>query len=75
MGIEDTTIKLNRKTKERLDNLKEHNRETYQQVIEKILYILNVFRKNSLLGNKALSNLDKSIKRRQAFDKQGNKED
>jgi hypothetical protein len=37
-----TTIKLNRKTKERLDKLKEYRRESYDEVLEKILDVLNI---------------------------------
>lgn len=65
-----TTIKIERETKARLDKLKEHERESYNQVIKKILYILNLVRKNPLLGNRVLSNIDRTIKRRQAYSKQ-----
>ena len=41
MKNEDTTIKLRRKTKERLDNLKVHYRATYEEVIQTMLGILN----------------------------------
>ncbi len=64
-----TTIKIERETKSRLDNLKEHANESYEEVIKKILYILNLIRKNPLLGNKALSSIDKNIKRKQAYEK------
>lgn len=65
-----TTIKIERETKARIDKLKEHERESYNQVIKKILYILNLVRKNPLLGNRVLSNIDRTIKRRQAYSKQ-----
>ena len=64
-----TTMKIERETKKRLDRLKEHERETYNQVIKKILHILNIFRKDPLLGNKMLINIDKQIKRRQVYNK------
>jgi len=60
-----TTIKLETETKERLNRLKEHERETYEQVIKKILYILNRIRKDPVAGNRLLSNIDKNIKRKQ----------
>ncbi len=44
MGSDDTTIKLSRKTKEGLDNLKEYKRETYDEVLEKALNILNTLK-------------------------------
>jgi len=70
MKLDNTTIKINKKTKERLDNLKEHERESYEEVIKKILHILNITRKNPSLGNKALRSIDKTIKRRQSYLKQ-----
>lgn len=68
-----TTIKLEQETKVRLDRLKEHEKESYNEVIKKILHILNLIRKNPSLGNKILRNIDISIKRKQAYEKQINK--
>ena len=59
-----TTIKLEKETKARLSRLKEHERETYEQVIRKILFILNKVRKNSESGNRLLSRIDRNIKRK-----------
>ena len=50
-----TTIKLDVETKQRLDHLKEHKRETYEEVIKKILFILNKIRKDPLSANRFLS--------------------
>ena len=36
-----TTIKLTKETKQRLDHLKEYKRETYDDILQKILEILN----------------------------------
>jgi len=36
-----TTIKVHKETKERLDKLKENSRETYEDVLKKMLFILN----------------------------------
>ena len=69
-----TTIKLEKKTKQRLDNLKEHDRETYEQVIRKILYILNQIRKDPVSGNRILTTIDRNVKRKKGFDKQLDKE-
>jgi hypothetical protein len=68
-----TTIKLEKETKARLDKLKEHEKESYNQVIKKILYILNLIRRDPLLGNKLLDNIDKTVKRKQTYNKQINK--
>jgi len=70
MKEDSTTIKLSRKTKERLTNLKEHSAESYEEVLKKILYILNLIRKSPELGNKALRIIDKNIKRKQAVNKE-----
>lgn len=60
-----TTIKIEKQTKSRLDKLKEHERETYNQTIKKLLYLINIFRRNSEHGNKILNTIDKTIKRKQ----------
>jgi len=59
-----TTLKISRKTKARLDNLKEHKRESYEEVIQKILYVLNRIRKDPISGNKLLGKIDNNIRRR-----------
>ncbi len=72
MKVESTTIKISRETKQRLDNLKEHEKESYNEIIRKILYILNLIRKNPSLGNNALNKIDKTIKWKEAYSKQVN---
>ena len=37
-----TTIKVDKETKMRLDKLKVHAKESYDEIIQKILYILNL---------------------------------
>ena len=71
--VDITTIKIEKETKARLDKLKEHEKESYNQVIKKILYILNLIRRDPLLGNNVLDNIDKQIKRKQTYNKQINK--
>lgn len=68
-----TTIKLDGETKQRLDHLKEHERETYDQVIKKMLYVLNEIRKDPISGNRLLSKIDANIRRKQVYEKQTNK--
>ena len=41
-----TTIKLQKETKQRLDKLKEHTRESYDDILKKMLYVLNVVRES-----------------------------
>jgi hypothetical protein len=64
-----TTIKLEKQTKSRLTRLKEHERETYDQVIKKILYILNRIRKDPISGNRLLGKIDANIRRGQIYKK------
>ena len=62
-----TTIKLEKETKARLDRLKEHEKESYNQVIKKILHLLNIYRKNPEQGNRTLRTIDNTIKRRKVY--------
>jgi len=39
-----TTIKLLEETKTRIEKLREHKRESYDDILRKILYVLNVAR-------------------------------
>ena len=68
---EITTIKIEKETKERLTRLKEHDRETYNQVIKKILYILNHIRKDPISANRLLGKIDSNIRRKQIYLKKG----
>ncbi len=65
-----TTIKLEKQTKQRLERLKEHERETFDQVIRKVLYILTRIRKDPVSGNRLLTRIDRNIKRKNMFRKQ-----
>jgi len=70
MSAENTTIKISKETKQRLDNLREYKKETYEEVIKKILYILNQIRKDPLSANNLLRNIDKAIRRKKYITKQ-----
>jgi hypothetical protein len=67
-----TTIKLDGETKARLDHLKEHDRETYDHIIKKVLYILNEIRKDPVSGNRILGKIDSNIGRKKAYEKSMN---
>lgn len=41
-----TTIKIKKETKQRLDNLKEYKRETYEDIMEKMIDIVNLCKFN-----------------------------
>lgn len=62
-----TTIKIANETKSRLNKLKEFDRESYDQVLRKMLYILNECRKNPIKAKKILVSIDQSIKREKAY--------
>jgi len=57
--MEITTIKLEKETKKRLDKLKVHKRESYEDVLQKILGILNVCRVNPLQARMKLKEIDR----------------
>ena len=42
--MEITTIKLAKETKKRLDNLKSHRRDSYEDILQNMLEILNLCR-------------------------------
>ncbi len=54
-----TTIKLTKETKSRLDKLKIHKRETYEDVIQKILSILNTLKINPFQAKAKLDEFDR----------------
>jgi len=62
-----TTIKIHRKTKERLDRLKEYERETYEQVLRKILFILNTSKKNPERAQNIFKKIDSAIKKKEKY--------
>ncbi len=62
-----TTIKIHRETKERLDGLREYERETYEEILKKILFILNTSRKNPEKSRNLLIKLDRSIKNKKQY--------
>lgn len=65
-----TTIKLEKQTKLRLDKFKEHEKESYNQALKKILHILNLVRKDPILAERILENIDKQIQRKRILNKQ-----
>lgn len=61
-----TTIKLSKFTKERLDKLKEYKRETYEEILQKMLGILTVCRTNPERARANLIALERKKRRSQA---------
>ena len=59
MKTEITTIKLQKNTKVRLDKLKKHKRESYDESIQNILEILNLCRINPERAKSKLMEIDR----------------
>lgn len=53
-----TTIKLLEETKLRIEKLREHKRESYDDILRKILYVLNVVREEPEKSKKILERID-----------------
>lgn len=58
-----TTLKLEKETKDRLEKLREHKRETYDDIIRKILYVLNTVRDSPEKAKTILEFIDEKRKR------------
>lgn len=58
-----TTLKLEKETKERLEKLREHKRETYDDIIRKIMYVLNTVRDEPIKARAILEFIDEKRKR------------
>ena len=67
--MEITTIKLEKKTKARLDNLRDYKRESYEEIISKILDILNLCRVDPETAQEKLASVGraKMIEQRKKF--------
>ena len=58
-----TTLKLEKETKERMEKLREHKRETYDDIIRKILFVLNMVRDDPNKAKAILEFIDEKRKR------------
>jgi len=54
-----TTIKLSKKTKERLDKLKEYPHETYEEILIKMFEVMNTVKTNPQQAIARLNAIDK----------------
>ena len=68
-----TTIKVSKDTKKRLDNFKEYRAESYEEIVRKMLYVLNAVRKNPDSATKILNSIDKNIKRKKVINEESTK--
>lgn len=62
-NVKITTIKIKEETKSRLDHLKEHEKESYEEVIKKAINILNITKRTPMLGARILRDIERSKKR------------
>jgi len=62
-GNKITTIKLLAETKKRLDSLRIYRRETYEEIVEKMLEILNLCRASPERARARLMAIDRQRKK------------
>jgi len=60
---EITTIKLKKTTKERIEKLRTYPRETYDDILQRMLGILNLARMNPEKAQSKLLNIDRQHKK------------
>lgn len=58
-----TTIKLSRRTKERLEKLRVYSRESYDEMMERVLDVLNLCRTNPEKARARLIGLERQTRR------------
>lgn len=58
MTSDISTVKLSKKTKERLLKLKVYKNETFEEIIEKMLNVLNLCKQDPSAAKQALGTLD-----------------
>ncbi|MBI5804332.1 hypothetical protein HY450_03750 [Candidatus Pacearchaeota archaeon] len=63
---EITTIKIKRKTKDRFEKLRLHEKESYDEIVQRILNILNVCRANPENAQEKLERIEE-LRRRKKF--------
>jgi hypothetical protein len=69
-----TTIKLEDETKQRLEKLREHKRESYDDLLKKILFILNTAKAEPEKARGILFHIDEIRKRNQIQEEKLKKE-
>lgn len=62
--VDITTVKISTETKERLSKLKEYERETFDEVLNKVLYVLNIARKDPEKAKRFLENIDRRVRKK-----------
>jgi hypothetical protein len=68
---EITTVKILKETKLRIEKLREHKRETYDNILRKILYVLNATREDPDKAKRILERIEDL--RRRMFEEEAEK--
>lgn len=58
-----TTIKLGKKTKEKLNEFKQYKNESYDEVVRKLLYVAKMVKKKPQLSKKTIIEIEEARKR------------
>ncbi len=61
-----TTVKITKETKSRLDNFRMYKRETYEEIMQKVLEILNLCRSTPERARTYLMDLDRQRKKKES---------
>lgn len=61
-----TTVKLSKSTKDRIDKLRMYKRETYDEILQNLLSILNICKVNPEAAKRRLSMIDKKTRKAKA---------
>ena len=61
--MDTTTIKIYEDTKEQLDNYREYKNESYDEVIKKILYIVEKVKEEPELSKETIESIEKARER------------
>ena len=56
--MDATTIKIHEDTKSRLDTFREYKHESYDEVIKKVIYIVNTCKKNPELSKETIKAIE-----------------
>lgn len=62
-----TTIKIQNQTKERLDKLRVHKKDSYDEIVQRLLGILNVCRRDPDVAQENLIKLENLAKKNGVF--------
>lgn len=61
--MDATTIKVHKETKHELDRFREYKNESYDEVIQKMVYIIKNLKENPELSKETISAIEKARKR------------